>query len=261
VSDEIVVEDGRLADNYLPAIYFDSSVLIDYWITEGGEIPEAPELVAHEPAYGPVIRGLLKSDRRYDGMIAVRKALLYEEVKATAVTSPLAQLELIEWHAEAAFKNLASEVAGTLAIQKKSKKEVGELLRRVIEDRRREAADGTVDRSRGSTGLELLLDETWTNGGYARVHGLRGIVVADLQAFSLRVHEAWDVPQLLAYLQVGMADIMHALVAVHLGCRWFASFDSDFDRCRDHLQDGLALRLLRSPEEILAALKGGNGSA
>lgn len=28
---------GRLRAKYLPAIYFDSSVLIDYWMTEGLE--------------------------------------------------------------------------------------------------------------------------------------------------------------------------------------------------------------------------------
>jgi hypothetical protein len=73
------------------------------------------------------------------------------------------------------------------------------------------------------------------------------------------MQKAWDVPQLLAYLQVGMADIMQVLIAEHLGCRLFASFDSDFERCREHLQDGLGLKLLRTPEEILAALKGGDG--
>ena len=31
---EILTETGRLQDKLLPAIYFDSSVVIDYWMTE-----------------------------------------------------------------------------------------------------------------------------------------------------------------------------------------------------------------------------------
>jgi hypothetical protein len=258
MSDETVGEDGRLLPMYLPAVYLDSSVLIDYWITEGAEVEYPPELTPREAPHVPILRELLNSDRRYAGMIAVRKALLGEELKATAVCTALAQLELIEWRAEATFKTLAAQAAGAPAIQKKSKKDIGDLLRKVLEQRRQEAASKTVDRSQGSTGLELLAAETWTDGGFARAHGLRGVAIADLRRFKLMVHEAWDVPQLLAYLQVGMADIMHLLAAVHLGCTWFASFDSDFERCREHIQDGLHLKLLRSPEEILATLRGGD---
>lgn len=260
MSDDAVGTRGRLLDEYLPAIYFDSSVLIDYWTTEGAEIDYPPKLQPREIPYVPVLRELLRSDRRYAGMIAVRKALLSEELKASAVTTPLAQLELIEWHAAAAFKNLAADAVGAHAIQRKSRKEIGELLFKALERRRLEAAGPAIDRSQGSTGLELLVAETWTDGAFARVHGCRGIIVADVRLFELSVPQAWDVPQLLAYLQVGMADIMHLLAAVHLGCTWFASFDSDFERCREHIQKGLGLKLLRNPEEILQTLRDGDGS-
>jgi hypothetical protein len=149
MTDETVVDSGRLLPSYLPAVYFDSSVLIDYWVTEGAEITYPPELTVRDHSYVAVLRELLKSDRRYAGMIAVRKAVLGERLNATAVTSPLALLELIEWQAEAVFKNLAAEAAGTLAIQKKSKKDLGDLLRKVLELRRQEAADATADRSQG----------------------------------------------------------------------------------------------------------------
>lgn len=256
----IVAADGRLTEVYRPAVYFDSSVLIDYWTTEGAEVPDKSEWTPHKPRYLPVLRELVQTERRYSGMVAVRKALLFEQLDVTAVTTPLAQLELIEWHAEAVVKNLAADAVGTLAIQKKSKKEIGELLRKIAEGRRREALEKAADRCSGSTGLELLLSETWVEPGFACLHGLRGVLVADVQNFAFRVHEAWDVAQLLAYLQVGMADIIHLLVAAHLGCSWFASFDSDFERCREHLRDGLGLTLVRTPEEILTTLKQKRGS-
>ena len=36
----ILTKTGSLQKRFLPAVYFDSSVLIDYWMTEGMEIPE-----------------------------------------------------------------------------------------------------------------------------------------------------------------------------------------------------------------------------
>jgi len=66
----VTTPNGKLQDRFLPAIYFDTSVIIDYWMTEGMELPpEAFE--GHrdwaEISHGPlarVVRDLLQSDKR-----------------------------------------------------------------------------------------------------------------------------------------------------------------------------------------------------
>jgi hypothetical protein len=59
---------GRLRPKYLPAIYFDSSVLIDYWVTEGLGLDwtkESPKKAINEdePTSLEVVRELLKADQ------------------------------------------------------------------------------------------------------------------------------------------------------------------------------------------------------
>ena len=143
MSGGVLSESGKLRDKFLPAVYFDSSVLIDYWITEGLEVdgPEEPfgEIVdegAAERLY--VVRKILKSDKRIMQVIEIRKKILFGESKVTAVISPVSLLELMEWNAEAAFKDIAAEASGALAIQRRSKKEIGDYLKRLLELRSNE---------------------------------------------------------------------------------------------------------------------------
>jgi len=55
---------GRLEEKFLPAMYFDSSVLIAYWMTEGFEMPEnnSDRLFEKNKSYLQVVRDILKSE-------------------------------------------------------------------------------------------------------------------------------------------------------------------------------------------------------
>ena len=251
MNDQVLTTQGRLADAFLPAVYFDSSVLIEYWETEGAigaPDSEGPSSREDDRAY---VRDLLRADRRFGPMVKIREALLFEETKATAVVCPLSVLELVEWHAEASFKNLAADAAGTNAIQRKGKKEIGGLLDHVLKGVREMNLAG---RYSAYSPVAHVFGETFVDPGFARIHGLRGLVVADIVGLSFSERDTWEVAQYLAYLQMGMADIVQLLVARHLGCSWVASFDSDFDRCRAHIKDGLSMSLLSTPEDILGVL-------
>lgn len=251
MNEEVLTTQGRLADAYLPAVYFDSSVLIEYWETESAIGAPAREFPSSHEDDRDYVRGLLRTDRRFGPMVKVREALLFEETKATAVVCPLSVLELVEWYAEASFKNLAADAAGTNAIQRKSKKEIGRLLVQVLE------AVLELNRSGDNSSyspVAHVFGETFVNPGFAHLHGLKGVVVADIVGLFFSERDTWEVAQFLAYLQMGMADIVQLLVARHLGCSWFASFDSDFDRCREHVKDGLGMSLLSTPEQILGIL-------
>lgn len=235
MKDTILTKTGKLHERFLPAIYFDTSVLIDYWMTEGMEMPESERdelLKKNELPYVPVIRNILRSERRISKVVEIRKKLIFEKVKVTPVVSPLSLLELTEWHAEAAFKQIASEASGVIFIQRKSKKQIG--------------------KKRGqSTGLEMLMSETWLNPSFAIAHGLQGLLQVDIVNFHLSVSKAWEEPSDYAYLQLGIADIMHILLAQHLGCQYIASFDSDFARVKDIITEETGMTTLTKPEEIL----------
>lgn len=168
--------------------------------------------------------------------------------------SPLSLLELIEWHAEAAFKQIASEELGVVFVQKKSKKEIGSYLKKALELRKAEAKNQNSRKQDQTTGLEMLMAETWLNRSFAHTHGLRGLLEVDIVNFHLQLSKLWQEPSAYAYLQLGIADIMHILLAQHLGCQYIASFDLDFVRVKNIIGEETGMSVLIRPEEILAIL-------
>jgi hypothetical protein len=257
MSSEILTKTGRLKRRFQPSIYFDSSVLIEYWMTEGAEI-EIPDEIrrTQERSWLVALREILKSDVRFSKVVEIRKKLLSEYVRVSCVISPLAIIELTEWYAESAFKNIVAEASGVMSIQRKSKKEIGSLLAKIL-DKRKDEVKNKIAQPRGlSTGLEILVAETWLNPGFAKAHGFRGLLEVDLINFNLDIARTFNLPFVFAYLQMGLADILHVMAARHLGCTYIASFDSDFLQNKRHIEEGAKLRLLSSPEDILRALDG-----
>ena len=76
----------------------------------------------------------------------------------------------------------------------------------------------------------------------------------DIVNFTISIEKAWQEPSAYAYLQMGIGDILHILFAQHLGCQYFASFDSDFSRAKDIIEKETGINVVTSPEEILAIL-------
>jgi len=260
---ECVNSTGRLKKDLLPAVYFDTSVLIDYLLTDGMEIDlsclpetERPFQVG-ETEIEKAIKALLHTEKRIAQVAEIRRKL-YEEVKVVPVTSYIGVWELCEWWADATLKQYASEVAGATSIQKKGKKEIGELLRKIY--------DGSIEKNGGNysygefpNGLQLLFAETSINLSYIEFHGLFGILIAETRNFNIPSRQM-DKNQgrypgglSLAYFQLGIGDILHLQIAHHLGCSYFASFDSDFFRVNDIIEEA-GMKLLRTPQEILSIL-------
>jgi hypothetical protein len=256
----ILTEDGALEETFLPAMYLDSSFLIDYWMIEGKEVEiendEWDLVKRNELPHLQVVRNILRSEKRIDKMIEIRKKIIYEEVKTTPIYSPISLLELMEWEAEAAFKQIASEAAGALSIQRKSKKEIGCLLKKALNGRRTEVKrqERKGRESEESTGLEILMIETYLNRGFVECHGLVGLQKVDIVNFDLGIDRVWKEPSAYAYLQLGVADIVHILLAQHLGCEYIATFDSDFKRIKDIIMEKTGISVLLSPEEIIRVL-------
>lgn len=96
--------------------------------------------------------------------------------------------------------------------------------------------------------------DTWLGRSFAECHGLQGLLQADVVNFELTIDKIWQEPSAYAYLQLGISDIMHILIAQHLGCRYIASFDTDFQRASDIIAEETGMIVLRNPEDILKLL-------
>lgn len=252
----ILTETGKLQKKFLPAVYFDSSVVIDYWMTEGMECPESEaqkRIRSGELLYLKVVRDILRSERRVNEVVEIRKKLVLGEPKATPVVSPICLIELMEWQAEAGFKQVASEASGAMFIQRKSKKEIGDYLKKSLEMRKDEIKKQTEKgrKSDQSTALESLMSAIWLNQSFAECNGLSGILRVDVVNFALTFKKTWIECSEYACLQIGVSDIIHILLAQHFGCKYIASFDSDFARAKDIIEGETGMVVLRNAKEIL----------
>lgn len=129
----ILTETGKLQKKFLPAVYFDSSVVIDYWMTEGMECPDSEKqrlIRSGELLYLKVVRDILHSKKRVNEVVEIRKKLVLGEPKATPVVSPICLIELIEWQAEAGFRQVASEACAAKFVQKMDKKDIGNYVKK-----------------------------------------------------------------------------------------------------------------------------------
>ncbi len=197
-----------------------------------------------------VVRNILSSEVQFNRMADIRKKLLFGKTKVTPIVSPLSLQELMEWQAEAAFKQIASEASGVGFIQKRGKKQIGDYLKEALKMRRAEFEKQKGNKEGKSTGLEWLMSETWLNRSFLECNGLSGLLQVDIVNFHLTINKAWKEPSAYAYLQLGTADIIHILLAQPLGCKYIASFDSDFVRVKDIIYKETGMTVLTSPEEI-----------
>lgn len=248
---------GRLKNEFLPAVYFDSSVLIDYWMTESLEVdrPKDPllERITKQTPMETAIRDLLRPDARIQKVVEIRKRLVSGSARASAVISPISLLELMEWNADSAFRNIAAQTAGAMFMQRRGKKDIGDYLKMLFALRRNEVRkqeSKTRQQATESDGLERFMGYAWLNPGFSSAYGLRGLIQADIANFRMPIRRAWQDPSAYAYLQLGVSDIMHILFAQHLGCKYLASFDSDFRRVADIVEEETAMKILSTPEEI-----------
>lgn len=252
-----VTSKGRLRSKFLPAIYFDSSVVIDYWTTEGldGDFEDDIARLAaiNEPRSHQVIRDLLRFEKHFEKVIEIREKLL-DGPSTTVVTSPLCLLELMKWKAQASLKETIVEAAGLNSAIRKGDKEIGDYLKRLWVLHRGELESQNGKKPDWPSGLEIIMGDTWLNRGFSESHGLWGLVQADIVGFHFGIDETWNEPSAYAYLQLGAADIMHILLASHLGCAFIASFDGDFKRAADIIQERTGMKVLSTPDDILDVL-------
>jgi len=189
---------------------------------------------------------LLRTEARLQQVGHFRHAYLAApSANARLITSPLAILELIEWQAEVVTKQIIVESAGPHVMQRKGRKEIGDLIQRLS----RIAADPTSDPNHARD-ASAAISGAALPGSFILSHSFRGVAVEGLHSFSVGTDDALGRAHDLAFLQLGTADILHVLAAQHLGCSHFGTFDSDFSRARETLASNFGLTLLTSVDEI-----------
>jgi hypothetical protein len=252
---------GKLKRKFLPAMYFDTSILIDYIRYDGVEVDRKDEFDTSGEEYDnsehsteKAFRDAVAPNLKNEKIALIRKKILQidNELMITPVTSSLTHLEIIETHAGDVYRELASDSLGTAYIKGRGQKEIGDNVKKIFDkyiDYR-----ATPRKSGSTTGIEMLAKNLCLVPSYVDAHGLDGIYSVDLVQFDLFLSDVWSIFHLLAVFQVGLADIMHLAVAKHFGCEYFASVDSDFKRVKKIVEKNLGIEILVSADQVLQVL-------
>jgi hypothetical protein len=234
---------SRGVQRHSAKVYVETSLAIDYYLATGREWPD-DHFIEHrsdyEKAEEAMWEELLKDNKRVTRATRLRKLVSWDYPEARLVVSPLVLLEMHEWIAADTIRRGLLTVTHTKAAQRFSPKEIGDLAKRLWDSGQKQP------------------DGCRRDSAYALFHspigeGLVGIQVEDIPEFTLS-KRAFNKVAPLAVFQIGLADILHLLVAKRLGCTHFATTDSDFQRAREIIEKELKLRLLFG-DEVFSVVK------
>lgn len=255
---------GKLKRKYLPAIYFDTSIAIDYSLVAddddfiwSSEMKESPERKVYD-----AIRIVTGFDKKIQKMTVLRTSLIdkfYDgTLRATPIVSPLVLLEYMKWYAETGFISFAQMAAGSTSFKRMGDKQRGEALKRLMQMRTEEVEKQKAKHTNRIVSdqepLGTVMSGIWPKESYIKSHSFEGLYYVDMSNFTFSVADAWQEPSAFAVLQIGASDILHIMLAKHLGCKYIASSDSDFSRASEIIKDATGLVVLRSVEEILSLI-------
>lgn len=249
---------GRLPDCLLPAVYFETSVIVDYWSAEAIEASRRVkecDTAMIKGEFEQATSELFSYTIRLEKMADVRELLQLSGSAYTAVTSPLAIHELAEWHAHASFKQIAAQTVGIVPVDRMSRKEVGDYLKKIYRDGSNEMLDAEDHYNVNQAPNAAVLRECLLNLSFLECHGLDGVLNIDINGLAIGVTSFFSKSAIFAYHRIGLADVMHLAAASHIGCSHFASFDSDFKRCREFIGEVFGLTLIASVDELLRLLR------
>jgi len=191
------------------------------------------------------IRELFKQQSKLEAIFKIRDKLINNKARKNVVISPLCIIELVETYAEEVLGEKVAAAISVKRVQKMGKKESGQFFKKFVEWMADDSISDSLRRLASATALDI-------NPQTCR--GLDGLHIADISNFNLTFDMVNKGLAMLSYLQIGAADIMHIIFAQHLGCAYFASWDEDFKRAENYLNNMYGIKLLSTAEQILSAL-------
>ena len=254
--------DGQLLDIYRPAIYLDTNLLIDYWVSEelSGTVDESHDLFTQDTQYqiNEIMCDLLKSDKHIYNAFKLREKISDciisgRDFRTHLVISSLSINELMAWNSKQVFKTYAMESAGPAVIERMSVKNIGDQLLKLLSLRNEEMKknnEESIVAPVSKTPLQVMMSNLWLNPSFAHVHGFSGLVIAPIENFRYLVADSWNIGMLMSFLQIPLSDQLHIFAAKHLGCEYIASRDSDFKRAKSAIEE-LGMKLLNNTDDVM----------
>ena len=238
-------KNGSLDDYFQPAIFCDTSFLFDYWMSDSHN----PSYLKLVDSFEPVKHKFLEfydPHRRTKKLFELRKIIDNLETDYNFIYSPACRYELEEIFTRNNFKFFVSENYDTHVVERKNNKEIGKIIKKIKIDafKNLQKPDEILQ--------QLFFGFLQTTSGIN--NGLPGFIEPDIVNFKFSKKDFYKM-HLLANQQMGFADLFHLISANRLGCKYFFTFDSDFETCKDDIAELFDMNILTDINEMIKLIK------
>ena len=191
-----------------------------------------------------LFREFLKSEYRTKKIYKIRETIENFDNKLNLVYSPACRLELEEVFSETAFRNYGVEVSDIKHLQRKSRKEVGDIINKIRIER-----NSNVSNEELNNLYHHFFFMTMSSGEL-----LSGLYEVDLVNIKITKNNIYNIG-FLANLQIGFADIFHLISASKLGCEYFFTLDNDFNRASSEIETFFKLKIVSDIDRMWELIK------
>ena len=212
--------------------YLDTSLAIEYANADKVEYSE-DLFTKQKTKQQEYLSQITKSDKASRIATEIRKKYICGNPKLELLISPLVWIELQKWIAKEKLLKLYSEINLFSHLQKHGEKKLGDILMKIMKSASDKENDDAIN----------LFNKTKVTPDELGLEQLRGIKKFNFEEFTL-TNDHIQIAANLAYIQVGLADILHLFCAQDLNCTYFATIDSDFKRAENIIKNTLGIEIL-----------------
>ncbi|MGN7824894.1 PIN domain-containing protein [Chitinophaga sp. 22536] len=241
----------KAAEDRCPTSYCDTSFLMELEDSEAEYLSSLHDNSSSRLTETDIVRKYCNNSRGKTRQLLKIAQKAFELDYMGLCYSTLCTMEYVEVKTREGLLGALSEATSARRAQRTNSKELGRMARGIYSDFM-EDPDESLDSVLWNLGMRLFGvlpeccggDQLW----------IEGCKLVDIVNFSLTDRDKIGKILLLSKYQIGMADIMHLLVAEHFGCTYFLTFDQDFNRAKEEIWKLLGLKIMSNPDEIVATL-------
>jgi hypothetical protein len=217
--------------------YCDTSFLIEYG--EASVFDESDPFFErwqqNRPKHFDLIERIVGTSKKIEAIKPLRRLVENFETNLKLISSVFALLELNEKYSEWHMKVLIGESSNHFRAFNKGKKQLVDIVSKLYQ----------LDEDKEAQEVFFSLFPQHLMGA-----GCLGVDFKDVNNLELTVEGALKTYSILSVMQIGVVDIMHLLAAKNLNAEYFLSFDSDFNKIKEIMQEKLNLKLISNTQEL-----------
>jgi len=237
---------GALENYFQPSVFCDTSFLLDYWNSDKHD----PKYLVHHfnkpDKHKETLDKYFDPDKKTKKLFELRNIIDNYQTNYHFIYSPACRFELEEIITYNRFKNFVTENHDITAVEKKGRKDIGSIVNKVKLDFEKEPDNASQE----LRDLYFFLCQTTSEIN----EGLPAFIEADIVKVNFTKKDFYKF-SVFANQQIGFADIFHLITAKRLRCKYFFTFDNDFELCKKDIKEQFDLIVLTKIDDMIKTVR------